>query len=143
MSSIDTALHEAGLVPAPVRGTSRVEYPSKFGKKVFSIEQLISFLRMVIKPSEFMRGQINVFLKDRTDRRYIFFVAERSLATFTADNADAIIGHTDRDLSDAAVMYNVYDLRLINKIVYTNSAHKQLTFTRINENEFSRVESQM
>lgn len=141
MSSMPKALHEAGLAPAPVGGISRIDYPMQFGKKVFSNEQLISFLRMVIKPSDEMRKRINAFLKDRTDRRYIFFVAERSLATFTADNADAIIGNTERDENDGAVMYNVYDLRQLNKIVYKSTTGLTTTFTRIDEGSFNRVES--
>jgi hypothetical protein len=96
---------------------------------------------MVIKPSDAMRKNINAFLKDRTDRRYIFFVAERSLATFTADNADAIIGNTERDENDGAVMYNVYDLRQLNKIVYKSTTGLTTTFTRIDEGSFNRVES--
>ncbi len=143
MDQLTVGLDKAGVgsgslaTPAPRK---KVESPS-FGKRIFDNDQVISFLRMVINPSRAMRKKINAFLKDRSDRRYLFFVAERSLATFKCDNnVRAEIGRLERDEADDARTYRVYDLRHISQLEHRTSAGIVREFTRRSETEFDRIE---
>ncbi len=107
-----------------------------------SNDQVISFLRMVISPSVALRQDINRFLKARTDRRYLFFVAERSLAKLEHDGINADVGSTERHEDDEARQYNAVDLRKISRLKYRTSQGACYAFERVDEGSFIRTVSQ-